>query len=377
MNSPAAPLLAPGLEGIAVVETSLSQISGNPGAILYRNLSPEVLMRSHGFEEIAWFLWFGELPGPAEMARFRVALASRRQVPAHVRVIVDSIPASVDCMGVLQTAVSALRGRPDFWPTDWDEAMDIAVAVPAIIALRHARSRNRPAPRPREDLDHVEHYFYQLRGRLPDAVEKECLEMYLTLVQELGTNPSTFSARLVTSTGAGMAAAISAAIGTLKGSLHGGAPAEVIAMLENIGTPEQAPDWLAKRLERRLPVMGFGHRIFKVSDPRSALLHGLARKHFAGHPLLELAETVEESFRAQFFERRGRHIVTNVDFYAAVLLSLIGFDKDLLTPTFAVGRVFGWTAHIMEQAADNRLIYPHAHYRCPDTGRAVATGAPA
>lgn len=374
-------LVAEGLEGVAAFETGLSCIDGDEGRIMYRDYPTEELQHNRNFEEVAYLLWYGKWPAADKLEEFQRILAARRFLPRHVKLTLDQLPEEVDMMSVLQTAVSALKDCESVWPPSWEQASGIVSKIPAIIAYRRARLEGREAVDPRLDLNHTANYLYMLFGEVPSDSQRQMLETYLVLTQELGSNPSTFTARVVASTRSDLISSTSAAIGALKGTLHGGAPAEVLEMLREIGCPERAEGWIREALECDRRIMGFGHRIFKNRDPRSDMLKALALRHAPEHPLLKLAVSVEETAHRLLEEYKpGRQLVTNVDYYASVVLHIVGLDESLFTPTFAVSRCVGWCAHIMEQAVHNRLIYPQAIYRSeiqkrrPDTwfGHALA-----
>lgn len=357
-------LLAEGLEGIAAFETGLSCIDGCEGRIQYREYPAEELQCGRSFEEVAYLLWYGRLPMAEKLEEFQRIIAARRFLPRHVKLTLDQIPEEVDMMSVLQTAVSALKDCESVWPPSWEQATGIISKIPTIIAYRQARLEGREITEPRLDLNHTANYLYMLFGEVPADKRRMMLETYLVLTQELGSNPSTFTARVVASTRSDLISSASAAIGALKGSLHGGAPAEVLEMLREIERPDRAEAWVRRALESDRRIMGFGHRIFKLRDPRSGMLKELALRHAPDHPLVKLAVEVEETVLRLLEEYKpDRKLVTNVDYYASVVLHLVGLDESLFTPTFAVSRCVGWCAHIMEQAMHNRLIYPQAVYR--------------
>ncbi|NJJ38618.1 citrate/2-methylcitrate synthase [Paenibacillus apii] len=376
-------VLADGLEGVAAFETGLSLIDGDEGRISYRDYPAEAFQYDKSFEEVAYLLWYGKFPMTEKSEEFQRILAARRFLPKHVKLTLDQMPAEVDMMSVLQTAVSALKDCESTWPPSWDQASSIVSKIPTIIAYRQARLEGREMIEPRLDLNHTANYLYMLFGEVPTEIQQTMLETYLVLTQELGSNPSTFTARVVASTRSDLISSTSAAIGALKGPLHGGAPSEVLEMLREIKSVDRAEAWLRRALESDRRIMGFGHRIFKRQDPRSAMLKALALRFAADHPLVKLAVEVEETILRLLEEYKpGRRLVTNVDYYASVVLSVIGLKESLFTPTFAVSRSVGWCAHIMEQAMHNRLIYPQAvysrdlHTRKPPAwfGRAIDTG---
>ena len=267
-------------------------------------------------------------------------------------------------MDVLRTAASAwgastIKGKPSI-----EQAIALTARFPVFLAAFH-RLRNGQEPlESRSELDHAANYLYLLNGKQPEQQHVKALDAYLVLLADHGMNASTFTARVVASTESDIVSATVAAVGALKGPLHGGAPSKVIDMLIAIGTIENAENWLRNALSIGQRLMGFGHRIYKTEDPRAEELRALAR--LADPQEFVLARRVEELALALLEEQKpGRRLNTNVEFYSAVLLSSVGLPGDLFTPTFAVSRVSGWTAHILEQVGNNRLIRPEADYVGP------------
>ena len=217
---------------------------------------------------------------------------------------------------------------------------------------------------PRDDLAYAANYLYMMLGTVPTPEHARAVEQYLISTVDHGFNASTFTARVITSTGADLAAAVVGAIGALSGPLHGGAPSRALQMLDEIGTVENAEPWIRAAVERGDRLMGFGHRVYKTDDPRSVMLRSIAER--LGGPKLEFAEAVEQLAVDILAELKpGRKLYTNVEFYAGIVMDACGVPREMFTPTFASSRVIGWAAHILEQAADNRLIRPSAHYAGP------------
>ncbi|HEX6989094.1 MAG TPA: citrate synthase/methylcitrate synthase [Bacillota bacterium] len=355
-----------GLKGIAVAETTLSFIDGTRGLLLYRGLPAEQLALERGFEEVAHLLWYGRLPAPAEAEALRRRLVTGRGLPGPVQRVLDALPPDVDTMSVVRTAVSAMAGPGFAFPPTPEQAAALTAVVPTIIAYRHRRLSGQDPVEPRADLGHVANYLYMLSGREAPAARVEILEAYMVLTMEHGMNASTFAARVTTSTRSDLVSALVAAVGTMKGPLHGGAPSEVDAMLDAIGEAGRAEDYLRDLLERGERIMGFGHRVYRTRDPRAAALAQLVRRVAAGEPWLELATHVETTaLRLLEDYKPGRRLSTNVEFWAAAVLRAVGIPPELYTPTFTAARVAGWCAHALEQAADNQLIRPEAVYVGP------------
>jgi citrate synthase len=217
---------------------------------------------------------------------------------------------------------------------------------------------------PHPDLPYAANYLYMLTGEVPDPDHARAIEQYLISTTDHGFNSSTFTARVITSTGADLGSAVVGAIGALSGPLHGGAPSRALDMLDAIGTPDKAEAWIRASIERGERIMGFGHRIYKTDDPRSVMLRGVAER--LGGDMVDFAKKVEKTVVEVLAELKpGRNLYANVEFYAGVVMDKVGLPRTLFTPTFTSSRVIGWTAHILEQAADNRLIRPSAHYAGP------------
>lgn len=355
-------ITAIGLQDVIVAETALSHVDGVKGHLVYRGRWAEELALRFTFEEVAHLLWYGHLPQPEELIRFQSRLAAERRIPDRIKAVIDTLPDDMDMMGVLRTAVSAIgTSGPDYPPT-LDQAVSLTAKIPTIIAYRLSRLNGTEPLEPHGTLGHTANYLYMLRGAEPNEVHVRALEAYLILTMEHGMNSSTFAARVVASTRSDMASALTAAIGALKGPLHGGAPSFVTSMLESIGTKDQAEPWLRRALENGVRLIGFGHRIYKTIDPRAVALRRLALELSGSDPMLELAVHVEEVALALLKEYKPQlKLNTNVEFYAAAVMRAISLGDELFTPTFALTRAVGWCGHIME-AAQSRLIYPESSY---------------
>ena len=353
-----------GLEGIVAATTALSKVEGTAGRLIYHGYNIHDLATTTSFEEIAHLLWFGHLPNKAELADLKAKLAAERTLPTGVLKVISDLPTTAEPMDVLRTAASAwgastIKGKPSI-----EQAIALTARFPVFLAAFH-RLRNGQEPlESRSELDHAANYLYLLNGKQPEQQHVKALDAYLVLLADHGMNASTFTARVVASTESDIVSATVAAVGALKGPLHGGAPSKVLDMLIAIGTIENAENWLRNALSIGQRLMGFGHRIYKTEDPRAEELRALAR--LADPQEFVLARRVEELALALLEEQKpGRRLNTNVEFYSAVLLSSVGLPGDLFTPTFAVSRVSGWTAHILEQVGNNRLIRPEADYVGP------------
>jgi len=351
------------LEGIVVAKTELSLVDGQNGLLVYRNHWARDLAIHHTFEEVAHLLWYGHLPNDQELANLKKKLKENRELPSHVTEALDRIPADVDMMSVLRTGVSLLGESGHGWPPTIDQVISLTAKMPLIVAYRQARLEGREPLASNPDLDHTANYLYLLKGEMPKPAHVRALDAYLILTQEHGMNASTFAARVVTSTQSDLISAITAAIGALKGPLHGGAPSEVTEMIEAIGSKENAEPWMRRKLENGERLMGFGHRVYKTVDPRATALRVVASELSGKDPWFDLATHVEQVGEKLLAEYKpGRKLHTNVEFFAAAVMRAVGLDDTIFTPTFAVSRVVGWSAHVLEQAKNNRIIRPQSEY---------------
>ncbi len=355
-----------GLRGIAVAETALSHIDGERGHLIYRGIDARRLAQERSYEEVAHLLWYGRLPDRTETEALRGRMAAARALPTHVARLMGDLPPEMGMMSVLRTAVSALGGPEHGWPPTGEQALELTAKLPTIVAHRHRRLLGLEPVAPRSDLGHAANYPWMLFEREPSAAQSRALEAYLVLTAEHGMNASTFAARVTASTQSDLISAVTSAIGAMTGPLHGGAPSEVDEMLAEIGSLAQAEPYLRAKLERGERIMGFGHRVYKTRDPRAEALSAVARSLAGDDEELRLAAHVEDVATRLLAEYKpGRRLYTNVEFWAAAVLKCVAMPKALYTPTFTVARVAGWTAHVLEQAADNHLIRPDAVYVGP------------
>jgi citrate synthase len=355
-----------GLEGVVAHATQISSVDGQKGRLIYRGYRAEELAINKTFEEVAHLLWFGNLPSPCQLTVFKEKMAANRGISSHIKQVIDALPAEADMMSVLRTALSANCVLRESWPPSIEQAMILTAQVPTIIAYRHRKLNGLPPVDPRSDLSHTANYLYMLHGQEPSDAQVAALDAYLILCAEHGMNASTFSARVTTSTRADMVSAVVTAIGTMKGPLHGGAPSEVDDTLAAIGSKENAEPYIRKLLERGERLMGFGHRIYKTKDPRAQALSSIAKAISNEDPWLDLAyyvEKVAERLLAEY--KPGRNLYANIEFYAGAVLRSVGIPKHLYTPTFTLARMAGWTAHILEQVEEDRLIRPQSVYIGP------------
>jgi len=364
-----------GLKGVAAAETRIGDVRGGEGFYHYGAYNATKLARERTLEE-AWFLVrTGRLPDTSELTEFTRLVAGHRAIPHEVLAALPTVAhlASEDQpLEALRAAYGlfalAKRYRP--WLDLDDETIDrqaletAAIFAPIVVALYRLARGEEPIP-PRDDLGHAANYLYMLEGREPTAERVRALEAYLISTIDHGFNASTFTARVVASTGADVASAVIAAIGALSGPLHGGAPSRVLDMLDSIGAPADAESWLRAALARGEKLMGFGHPVYRTTDPRNVMLKEVAAE--LGSERLAFAAHVEETAERLLRERRPDHpLYANVEFYASIVLDAIGLPRTMFTPTFAVSRVIGWTAHVVEQTRDNAILRPSARYVGPD-----------
>lgn len=363
-----------GLEGVVAASTALSHVYGEEGQLIYRGYDIHELAGKASFEEVAYLLWNGQLPARAQLDKLTRQLGENRELPSSVIITLRALPPQTAPMDALRTGVSALSaampGLFDETP-DLDEAIALAARFPAILAAFFRIRQGHDPIAPRADLNTAQNYLYQLFDEEPEERHWRPLETYLVLLADHGMNASTFTARVIASTGSDLCSAITGAVGALKGPLHGGAPSKVLDMLNEIGSAESVESWLTTALDRGDPLMGFGHRVYKAEDPRAEILRGMAEQASAPD-FYALSKSTEERALALLEERKpGRRLYTNVEFYAAAVLAAVGLPGDMFTPTFAVSRAVGWSAHVLEQVANNRLIRPQSEFLGP-TGKRFA-----
>ena len=362
----------PGLEGVIVAETQVGDVRGLEGFYHYRQYSAVELAGKRSLEDI-WFLLFeGHLPSPDESAAFAAEVRGLRSPPAAVQELLPAIAASGGpIMDQLRTTVSLIGHSQGFRPwLDIDgaelraNALQVCAAVPTLIMALHRLAHGFEPVDPDPALGYGENYLWMLTGERPDADKARAVEQYQILTIDHGFNASTFTSRVITSTGADLAAAVTGGIGALSGPLHGGAPSRALDLLDAIGTPDNARPYLVDAVTRGDKIMGFGHRVYKTTDPRSEFLRGVAQRIDAAK--VGFATEVEQTVVDVLAELKpGRNLYANVEFYAGVVMEDVGLPPDLFSPTFASSRVIGWCANILEQAADNRIIRPSARYVGP------------
>jgi citrate synthase len=366
-----------GLEGVVVGHTGLSNVEGGIGRLSYRGYDIDDLAPNATFEEVAHLLLYGHLPNKHELDRLKRELGARRSLPEPLVNAMQSVPKTAWPMDVLRTIVSGLGL---FSPvnthgehlSDVHTAIELIAKTPTIVAAWDRIRRGLDPVEPRADLSQAGNFLYMRAGKLPHAIEESALDTYFVLLADHSYNASTFAARVAASTRADVYAAVTAALATLQGDLHGGAASGSYATLVEVGKPERAEAYVREALGRGDRIMGMGHREYKVRDPRARHLEAMARKlsdQVGTSQWYETARALEEASRKVLQEKKPDNtIYANVDFYTAPVLSDLGIPGDEFTCMFACGRIVGWTAHILEQLADNRLIRPQATYDGPAQG---------
>jgi len=358
-------MVAKGLEGVIVDTSGICRIDGDAGRLIYRGYDIHDLASNSIFEEVAYLLWNGELPTREELERLKKQLSFERTIPDSLKRSLRELPRESNALDVLRTAISALGIQHQLKKPELADAMIITAKIPTINAAFDRIRRGEEPLDPRADLGHAANYLYMMTGREPDPIKEEALDKYLILLADHGMNASTFTARIVASTWSDLYSSVVAAICALKGPLHGGAPAPVLQMLKEIGKPERAEGWLRDHLKDGNRIMGFGHRLYRTTDPRAEIMRDVASKS-AERSFFELARHVEQSgVRILQEYRPERKLYTNVEFYSAVVMDSVGLPSDMFTATFAASRIAGWTANVLEQVANNRLIRPEIEYTGP------------
>ncbi len=369
------PAATRGLDGIVVANTEMSLVDGQVGHLAIRGYDVEELAGRATFEEVAYLLWYGALPNKQELASFCDKLVAARTLPAETEAAITLAAKRMGPMDALRFAVASISADDPDLDDESQEALTnracrILARVPVIVAS-YQRQRNGQKPvASRDDLGIAANYLYGITGEVPPDPETRGMNTYLCTVSDHGMNASTFTARVIASTASDMISAVTGAIGALKGPLHGGAPGPALTMIEEIGTPDRAEAWMKDAISKGKKLMGFGHRIYKVRDPRAEVLYAAAEEladETDEREALALAKAVEQAgIRVLNEAKPGRNLNTNVEFYTALLLRELGLSSDLFSPTFAVGRTAGWIAHIMEQRAGGRIIRPQSEYVGPN-----------
>ncbi len=357
---------AKGLDGVVVNSTNIGHVFGEEGRLVYRGYEINQLASKASYEEVCFLLWNGHLPNRPELSTLESQLRANRDLPEAAVAALRALPRDTVPMDALRTVVSAagaalpIGGKPTL-----EQAIQLTALMPTIVAGFNRLRNGRDLIAPRADLGHAANFLYMLTGEVPTENHVKSLDTYLVLLADHGMNASTFTARVIASTESDIASCIVGAIGALKGPLHGGAPELVMDMLDSIKTVDNIKPWIDRELDQGRKLMGFGHRVYRTTDPRAEVLRGMAR-HSSTDEFFALAYGTEE-YAIQELNRRkpDRRIYTNVEFYSAAVLNSVGLPRDLFPSTFAISRTAGWTAHTLEQMIGNRLIRPQSEYTGP------------
>ena len=357
----------PGLEGIPAAQSSISRVDGQKGILEYRGIRIEELAEKSTFLETAYLLIWGQLPTHAELAAFEHEVRYHRRIKYRIRDMMKCFPESGHPMDALQASAAALGlfySRRDLDNPVYihDAVVRLLANIPTMVAAFQLMRKGNDPVRPRDDLDYSANFLYMLSEREPDPLAARIFDVSLTLHAEHTMNASTFSARVTASTLTDPYAVVASAVGTLGGPLHGGANEEVIGMLEEIGSVENVRPYLEERLQRKAKIMGFGHRVYKVKDPRAIILQNLAQKLFEKFGYDKYYDIAVEMERVIEEKLGQKGIYPNVDFYSGLVYRKLGIPTDLFTPVFAIARVAGWLAHWKEQLAENRIFRPTQVY---------------
>jgi citrate synthase len=362
-----------GLAGVTVAETDVGGVRGREGFFHYRQYAAPDLARQRTFEDAWHLLLLGSLPTSLdERETFRRRVAPLRTISERTETMLREIAAAGSGpLDGLRTSVSLVAAQEGFRPSlDTDaaelreQALRVTAVVPTLIAALYRAGQGHDPIAPHPDLPYASNYLYMLSGQVPEPDHGRAIEQYLISTMDHGFNASTFTARVITSTGADLGAAITGAIGALSGPLHGGAPSRALDLLDEIGTVDRAAQVVRTKVENGERIMGFGHRVYKTRDPRSVLLREVAER--VGGTEAELATAVEDVVVDVLAELKpGRELYANVEYYAGIVMDAAGLPPELFTATFAASRTVGWCAHVLEQAGDNRLIRPSARYVGP------------
>ncbi len=363
-----------GMEGVIANESRKSYVNGLEGKLYYEGITIQDLAEHSSFEETFFLLLYDRLPTADELAILKHRMTQYRNLPNEVYELIETVAAGylAKPMAVLRTAVSMTALFDEAAEEETDaaferEAIKITSRMATIVAAINRVRQGKPIVQPRADLSHAANFLYMMRGEEPDEFDTKVMDVILVLHADHGCNASTFATLVVTSTLADMYSAVVGGISALKGPLHGGANQRVMKMLNEIGSADNVESWLADAVAKKKKIMGFGHRVYKAMDPRAVILHGYAKevtKRAGTEDWLVMAEKIEK-FMIEKLGQKG--IWPNVDFFSGVVMSSMGIDDELFTPIFAVSRAAGWTAHALEQRANNRIYRPRFVYVGPAT----------
>ena len=370
------PTIYDGLKGVVAAATGIAEVDGQAGRLTLRGYDISELSGNVAFEEVCYLLWHGELPSSSELAALKAEMSKARELPGPTLETLRACAPYAEGMDLLRIGASTLTiGDPDSaWPINAPadvpgalrRAARLQAQVAAIVAHGYRLGNNLEIVSPKPEHGLAEGFLYMLEGVDPSKARVAGLNAYLVAVAEHGFNASTFAGRVIQSTNSDMVSALTGAIGALKGWLHGGVPGPVLEMLDDIGTAENAQPWISAALDRKERIMGFGHRVYQVRDPRAALLSDAAERmadETGERHLLDLIKIVEQTTIDELEKRKpGNKLRANVELYAALILHAVGIPSEIFTPVFAVGRTSGWTAHFLEQMPKSLIIRPESVY---------------
>jgi citrate synthase len=359
---------AKGLEGVIATDSKVCWIDGAAGELRYRGYAIQDLAENSTFGESAYLLLRGKLPTTAELAGFEQQINDRRAIDPSILGVLSALPKDAHPMIALQTALAAhgaINPVPaGYTEANFERAIELIARIPTMVAAFHRISLGLPVLAPRPDLGHGQNFLYMVTGDVPDEETGKIFDVGLILHMEHDLNASTFAARVVASTLAPMDASVSAGVGALYGPLHGGANEAVLDQLESISSVEATEQWVMDSLTNKTKIMGMGHRVYRAKDPRSFVFEGylsrIAEKYGENDNFRKL-KTIEGTMRREM-EKKGKDIYPNVDFFSGTLYQLLGIPTSMFTPIFAIARMVGWTAHVLEQWEDNRLYRPNSDY---------------
>jgi citrate synthase len=366
-STAAAATSSKGLEGVVAARTTLSDVQGDVGKLIYGGYDIDELAGKVSYEEVVYLLHHNHLPNRTELEELKSALVAYREIPKGVIEIIKKFPKNTPPMHALRTAVSALGcfdtvADDDTMDAQRRKARRLIAQIPVCVAYAHRARQKKELIHPDPTLGEAANFLYMINGEVPNDEMVSTMDMCYVLHADHGMNASTFSARVTIATLSDMYSAITTAIGTLKGPLHGGANEGVIKMLQEIGTLEKVDEYIEDALANKRKIMGIGHRVYKVLDPRAPHLQRMAKilsAKVGDAKWIQMSERIAQLM----LEKKGLN--ANVDFYSATVYWSLGIPTDLFTPIFAIARTSGWTAHVLEQLSDNRLIRPQSLYTGP------------
>ncbi|WP_026373904.1 bifunctional 2-methylcitrate synthase/citrate synthase [Agrococcus lahaulensis] len=351
-----------GLAGVIADTTEISKVNPDTNSLLYRGYPVQELALTQPFEAVAHLLWHGDLPTDEQLAEMRAKEREHRALPENVKTVMDALPTTAHPMDVVRTAVSIVGANDpstEDASADFEKAFRLFAVLPAIVSYEQRRRNGQDLVEPRDDLDYAANFLWMSFGEEADPVVVEAFNQSMVLYAEHSFNASTFTARVITSTLADLYSAVTGAIGALKGHLHGGANEAVMQVFEEVGSADRADAWLQSALDEKRKIMGFGHRVYKNGDSRVPTMRAALERlveHYERPDMLEMYRALEQAMADR------KPIKPNLDFPSGPAYALIGFDVPIFTPLFVAARVTGWTAHIIEQRANNALIRPLSEY---------------